>query len=71
MADAKMCMCPDCKQRSYVRGLCVFHYRVACGLVKRNQTTWDQLESAGRCLPPRPTGRRADESAEWFLRGGS
>tara|TARA_B100001939_G_scaffold310861_1_gene293069 strand:+ start:908 stop:1213 length:306 start_codon:yes stop_codon:yes gene_type:complete len=60
------CLVPDCKNEAKTRGLCSTHYMYAHRLVTRGQTTWRELEAAGKCLGshsnPSPT-------KDWFLNG--
>lgn len=60
------CIFPDCKHVSYSRGLCHRHYRIANTLVRKEQTTWDQLESHGKCLPSIRVSGTGE--ATWFLK---
>lgn len=69
MEKPTQCMVPSCKyvniNRKFVRGLCLSCHATANKLVLRGKTTWEKLESSGKCLalPPRPVG----EKVKWFL----
>lgn len=61
------CIVPRCISNHICRGLCRKHYNMARRLVQENQTTWNQLEDADKCLPSNGVGRPASKDAKWFL----
>jgi hypothetical protein len=48
------CLAEGCQRASHRRGLCPAHYDLARRRVRRGETTWEQLEQSGQCLPARP-----------------
>ena len=46
------CMVPGCDQESHCRGICKSDWMAANRLVKREETTWEELESMGLSRPP-------------------
>lgn len=45
-------MCRICQQKlAKTRGCCVYHYQIFQLAVKRGETTWAELEAAGKVLP--------------------
>ena len=57
------CLNPNCPSKGRItRGLCLTCYHAANHLVTTGQTTWAQLETNGRCLPPTPNSRKG-----WLL----
>lgn len=62
------CLRPACKNVATTRGLCATCGKQAKFLVQTKLTTWEQLETAGRC---RPLGvRKASQDArDWLLEG--
>ena len=44
--------CLLCPCLRYARGLCQRCYKAAKQRVDAGETTWDQLEAAGRAMPP-------------------
>jgi hypothetical protein len=51
--------CLSCRERlARSRGLCPACYDRAARAVRAGETTWAELEAAGRALPAVPTGQR-------------
>lgn len=42
--------CLMCSKRSFIRGLCPFHFTEASKLVAANKTSWNKLIRIGRAL---------------------
>lgn len=54
----KQCQAPQCEAPARSRGLCKKCIDKARYLVDTGQTTWEQLERTGKCLPPTKRGGR-------------
>lgn len=54
------CLFPTCTKPAKTRGLCCNHYGNAQSLVKRGETTWDQLAAFGLIEP-----KKANEFVEY------
>jgi|694.fasta_scaffold00471_7 hypothetical protein len=65
MSAKPKCLVPGCKNKAFSRGLCRFDYMSAWALVKAGDTTWEELEKAGKVLPKSGNLRR--ERARDFL----
>lgn len=50
----QLCMLPNCNNNARSRGLCHNHYQYYSTRIKKNQTTWEELEAQGLCKPPVP-----------------
>lgn len=62
------CVNPACKDEIRCRGLCWRCYAVASRLVKDSLTTWQKLESEGKCLPTLKPGHKASSAIkDWLL----
>ena len=62
MAEAVACL--SChKHVGTRRGLCRSCYGMACRRIQRGETTWEQLEREGQCLPAKrhPWRKRQEE----------
>jgi hypothetical protein len=59
-----ICLSPGCTRPVRSRGLCWRHYRPLWQRVRRAEVTWEQLEAAGLCLPPRRTPWR--QGGKWL-----
>lgn len=63
------CMNPQCRANGKItRGLCIACYAACCSYVRREFTSWKELEAAGKCKPPyqnrRSNGRDANK---WLI----
>ena len=61
-----LCLFPGCEEATKTRGLCSLHYTYAYRLIKRKQTTWEQLEKEKKVLPKRGI---ISKTQKWFLEG--
>ena len=41
------CLIPDCKRKTYARGLCANCYQSAIRMIRNERTTWEQLIKEG------------------------
>lgn len=48
MTTEKLC---DCQHPHYARGLCQICYQYALDMIGRGETSWKQLEEAGKARP--------------------
>lgn len=65
MKKPEKCLNPDCKRERRTRGLCNPCYVIALRLVSEGAVDWEQLEKAGKAIPP---GRdRVVGTTEWLL----
>ncbi len=60
------CLNPVCPNQAKQRGLCNRCYLIARGLVIKKKTTWQELEAAGKLLPPRH-GTLSKATTDWLL----
>ena len=60
-----LCLRPGCEHEALSRGLCRSCYAAAAACVRRGQTTWKDLEAAGKILPVGTQGVRG-AAAKWF-----
>jgi hypothetical protein len=66
--NKEACLAPGCRCRvRLTRGLCPAHYSQAARRVSGGETTWQQLEAAGQCLPVRRSPWR--DGRKWLRRG--
>ena len=54
VADAPVACLSGCGRPAQRRGLCVSCYRKVSRRVWGGETTWEQLECEGHCLPAKP-----------------
>ncbi len=45
------CVFPPCERGVHARGLCKSCYQAAAKLVRDGKTTWEKLETSGKCKP--------------------
>ncbi len=60
-----ICMHPGCDEPINCRGHCKTHYMVAFRMVERGDTTWAELEEAGKVKP----AGKVKKSEKFFRRG--
>ena len=62
---ATACLVPQCTKdmRTSSHGLCRTHYKMALSLVKKDVTTWKELEDRGKSLPAKFTRDGRDRIA--------
>ena len=58
------CMVPNCHNNSVRRGLCAACSIFARRMIEKGETTWEELETAGKCLPS--NRKSAAKRREWF-----
>jgi hypothetical protein len=58
----KKCLVPDCHRHPTARGLCHICYNIALKMVKRGETTWEQLAASGKALQWRGKAK----TLQWF-----
>jgi hypothetical protein len=61
------CASPGCGWVGVTRGCCPPHYRQLLALVRAGETTWEKLESQGRCRPPNPEALRRYRAGRGLL----
>lgn len=49
--ESTKCLNPSCASKRSARGLCHACYQTASRLIRLGKTSWDRLESSGKCLP--------------------